>query len=469
VTLPRASTNSANGEPELGLEERPTRREWAAVLALAVLAVVLRLAAVAWIGPVEPHGDQRAYVEGAESWLDGETYTERRGPGYSFFLAAAQTVFGRGLGTARVGNALLGALLVVLAWRFARDLLVRRTAFLAAVLIALHPRFVSLPAYLLSENLYVPLVAGALLVLVRARRDGRLLVALAGGALLGLAALTRSMALYFVPIAALIVAWPCLTPSDARNVRGAAFRIGAVLLGAVLVVTPWTVRNAFVHRAFVPIGFADGIPLFEGNFVEREPGEMKRERRELNLLFYRDGGDSELEANRQMRDVALGIIRERQPTWIFEKLAENGPKLYTPVLVTPYPWELREDATGKASERAWVAWHLPFHLFCLVLFPVGLLARRRDAGAWPGMSLALAFTAYSAFVHVVANAGFARFQVPYEWILLIAACAVLEGCGPLTRRRRVLVGVALALVLVAQLPILGWWRRLLVTVLLGAP
>jgi hypothetical protein len=109
-------------------------------------------------------------------------------------------------------------------------------------------------ASLISEPLFVAFELGAVLAFLHYRAPPhRIGWAIASGALVGLAALTRtSGALLAV---ALLVAF--LTRPRARGVVAAACFAAA----AILVVAPWTIRNEVVMRAFVPVSTEAGGTL----------------------------------------------------------------------------------------------------------------------------------------------------------------------------------------------------------------
>ena len=122
------------------------------------------------------------------------------------------------------------------------------------------------------------------------------------GVAIGLAALTR-------PVALLL--WPVEMLHSQFTGRGRWRRCLWISLGVVATVAPWTARNFQVHSAFVPIsthgGFvfarsngpspdwrqADGWRIEKGTF-ERMPGEVERDRYWLAQGMKRVSGDPAL-------------------------------------------------------------------------------------------------------------------------------------------------------------------------------
>lgn len=119
----------------------------------------------------------------------------------------------------------------------------RRAGRIAAWLVALDPSLVAFSGYLYTETLFTTLLLGAAWALFRrpgARSRGDLV---AGGVLFGLAILTRSVVLYFG------VVWPLWEVLRGR--RRQATQALAVFGIALLLVLPWTVRNAFKYHALL--------------------------------------------------------------------------------------------------------------------------------------------------------------------------------------------------------------------------
>src|SRR3954453_14852394 len=131
----------------------------------------------------------------------------------------------------------LGMVSIVLIALIARRIAGPGAGLAAAVVAAAYPIFIGADADLMSETLYGPLIAGALLAALSLREGPRLAAAGLLGALIALAALTRSEALLLLPLLALPLAW--------RGGRGGRVaRLAAVLGACALVLTPWMVRNA---------------------------------------------------------------------------------------------------------------------------------------------------------------------------------------------------------------------------------
>jgi 4-amino-4-deoxy-L-arabinose transferase-like glycosyltransferase len=171
-----------------------------------------------------------------------------RAPGYPFFLAGVYGASGltHRFAAARLIQALMGASLAPLTALLALRLgLVRRTALLAGGIVALYPILIFYPLALASENLFILLLLAGTLLLLDAIERGRIATTVGAGLLLGLATLTRSTLIAFLPLGALAL-WRS-GASPAPRGRSAGPRKAIVFsLVACLAIVPWAVRNSLV-------------------------------------------------------------------------------------------------------------------------------------------------------------------------------------------------------------------------------
>jgi 4-amino-4-deoxy-L-arabinose transferase-like glycosyltransferase len=171
-----------------------------------------------------------------------------RAPGYPFFLAG---IYGAGglthrFAAVRLVQALMGACLAPLTALLALRLgLVRRTAVLAGGLVAVYPILLFYPLALASENLFILLLLAGTILLLEAIERGHTVTTVGAGLLLGLATLTRSTLIAFLPLGA-IALWSHRA-APVRGWRSAGLRNGIVFsLAACLTIAPWVVRNNLV-------------------------------------------------------------------------------------------------------------------------------------------------------------------------------------------------------------------------------
>lgn len=184
--------------------------------------------------------------------------TSFRAPGYPFLLAGVYAVseLEWRLFAARLVNALLGAALAPLTYLLARQLFPKKekAARFAGIALAVYPLLVIYPLALATENLFFPLVAAGLLVLLRASDSQHDRDYLLAGALLGAATLTRSVIFGFIDLAILWV-WFAL-----RQRRGALLFAAAV----AALVLPWTIRNTLLEGQFTFVENSLGYNLHMG-------------------------------------------------------------------------------------------------------------------------------------------------------------------------------------------------------------
>jgi hypothetical protein len=251
-------------------------------------------------------------------------------------------------------------------------------------------------------------------------------VALAGIGF-GVGALTRELSLAVAAACALW--WLSLAPPGARR---AVLTHGALALGlALLVVLPWTLRDAKVLGRFVPVSTIGWFALAEGNALEHpqwmRPDGPKQRRFHARYFTIRDEGERLDFA----RAFPLARVRAAQPGWIFRKAARNLALMLSPdeVLRT----KLRRGAYGDLaplSIRGLLAATIPFWIALYCAAAVGI-AEARDDGR---RRLAVLVLAVVAAVHVAANAT-PRFRLP--WLPLLAAYASHALLGGLPGLRRI--------------------------------
>lgn len=232
--------------------------------ALLLVALLPRLfVALAWSR--EPVWDGHYYHLGAARIAEGLGYSEdvlRGGVpvwrpwchypvGYSGFLALAYRLFGDGIRTAPLANAVVGALLAAVVHRLALRAMTLGRARVAGGIVALHAGLIAYSAVLMSEVLCALLVFTAAWVGTRRATLG---AAATAGLLLGLATLVRPASILAAPLAVLLIPAPR---------RFAVARAVVVVAAALLTVAPWTLRNCRVMDgcAFVSTNFGWNLAI----------------------------------------------------------------------------------------------------------------------------------------------------------------------------------------------------------------
>jgi 4-amino-4-deoxy-L-arabinose transferase-like glycosyltransferase len=244
----------------------------ARVAAIAVAGLVLRLGYV--LGParnVKGIGDWYFFHWGANLIADGHWFVEPfekvfhgrlvpsagHPPLWELILSGASFLGGTSYLAHRAVGCFLGAATIVAIGLLARRLGGDRAGLVAAAVAAVYPVMIAADGSLMSEGLYSLLIAGALLAAFRLRERGDVRSAAGLGALIGLAALTRSEALALLPLLAL----PIALTRPARRWRLA----GVALLAAAILIAPWTIRNWVEFERPVLISTNDGTLLAGAN------------------------------------------------------------------------------------------------------------------------------------------------------------------------------------------------------------
>jgi len=438
--------------------------------ALAVLTAVALALRVAYL-LLEPAcaltGDEPSWIEiGRRIGRPAVAFSPLRSdlvfypPAYPYFVGALFRAFGT-MRAVLWAQVVLGALLVPVVGRAGALAFGRRAGLLAAAVTAFYPELLWYPAHYWSETLFLLLLWGAIERTLAADARGSRGTAAVAGLLWGLATLTRELSLYLVPIVALWMAWPraeARGPLRTRTIQDltpAMGRAAVLVLATVLTVAPWTIRNAVVFRAFIPVSTMGGLNLWQGNTTLTHL--------QIYEVLGTKGGP--VEQDRYCREMARETIASRQPAWALEKLVEQMPEFWKAGSEVLDHLAGRE-ACGPLPAATLVPVELVLvlpYLAALGLFLVGLVRLRFSSAAW---LLLLLLAAYNA-AHVVAYAT-TRFRLPVLPIVFMVASALVvgrrEGALLPLRGWRLLLLAALALAALAMLaPGLGElaaWRRL---------
>lgn len=217
---------------------------WALLIALGFRALLM---AVLWLtggDPLEP--DSPLYLRLASALAEQgrfssslETFQPEvfRTPGYPAFLAALRLLGMDGTGVVLLVQEVLYLATVGVFYVAVKALLDLGLARAVTLFLLIEPGGIAYPKLILSDTVNLALVVAGIFALGFALRSRRWSWLLVSGLLLGAAAWVRPQAillpLAFAPV--LILAWP--------RPRDGLLRAGALLLVALLALSPWLARN----------------------------------------------------------------------------------------------------------------------------------------------------------------------------------------------------------------------------------
>ncbi len=240
----------------------PSFLRWAILIGLA--ALVVRVLVILLVDPHVPEvGDASAYHLLANNLADGRGYirpfdlakfgrvvpTAEYPPMFPFFLSLFARLGARSVQSQRLVMAVVGSGTVVLVSLIGRRVGGAAVGVIAGVLAAVYPMLFLAEATLMSESLFVFLVAAALLLAFACADRPNLLRFAALGIVLGVATLTRAEAIVLAVFLVAPLVWRLRDSTVARRIGMAAL----VFAVAAVVVVPWSVRNARTFHEFVPV------------------------------------------------------------------------------------------------------------------------------------------------------------------------------------------------------------------------
>lgn len=423
---------AASGAHHSSVRSRTTRRFAVIALGLVLLALAVRVVVVAATPDFHPRTDAADYDAVAVSLAQNHRFPQTalagggasafRPPVFPLVLAGVYAVGGSHSATgrwqrARLVEAALGALTVALIGLIALQVWGQAVALLAMGMAAIYPPLVLAGSSLLSESVFLPLLLGAVAAALTHRRSPhRYRWAMLAGALAGLAALTRSNgALVLIPLAvALLGARPRLSRAGIAPV--------AVMLACFAgVMLPWTIRNAEVLHAFVPVSTQDGFVLAGiYNDVAKNDHRYPALWRPPSAVpaydaIIRRSDLGEAQVNDRLRQAALRFVK-RHPSYLFTAGYQN----LRLVLI------LEGRALEQTSARylgipLWLS-DAGVYGFWIVgilalLGAMTLAARRTPAFLWLVPALML--------LSIVFISGLARYRLPADpFLVMLAALAI---------------------------------------------
>lgn len=398
-----------------------------AAAAILALALVFRLGMAIHMRYVPLQRDAADYDRIGRSLAEGHGFppsyvtagggpSAMRPPAYPLYLGAVYGATGQRAFAARISQAVLGTVTVLLIGLLAALLFGEAAGLAALAVAAVYPELILMDSAILSETLYVPLMLGAVVAALRHRADpGRRRWALLAGLLAGLSILTRQNgAVLLAPLALLV--W--LTAGTSRRER--ALSTASMVAVAGFVVLPWTIRNAVELDAFVPVATQSGLVLAGTyNDVSRhDPGDPAAWRPPSAVPRYaplfRDSGLNEAELDSELRSRAVAYAKSN-PGYLpvvgwnnFLRLAHLGGAQYEEDQAGDRNVTPGQEDVGRYS----------FYVVAILALAGALtpIARRAPWYLWLIPAL---------FTSVVFTEGLIRLRAPIDpFLVLLAACAL---------------------------------------------
>lgn len=285
---------------------------------IVVVALCLRLVVWHWHQFYPLGGDEQEYLDQALTLLREWRYVDlrlMRPPLYGIFLAGCIVLVDSLVQHLRLVQAIISTATVLPVWLLTRELVTLRSGttpshqiapdcmrtvapLIAALLCALSYTLAAYATELLTETLFLSGLTIVLWLLVRVQNRMSRATASASiaGLVLGLLCLTRSVALVLLPLGILWLLIPALSQRSTAPYPRRLLPAALFLLGTVLVIMPWSVRNTVTYGSLIIIDTTGS----ENLWLDNDPAGRETVKAQLYAL-----GDDR--ATRQQRAMERGI------------------------------------------------------------------------------------------------------------------------------------------------------------------
>lgn len=404
----------------------PRDRTVRLLVAILLLLVVVRVAIAydlraGWLTTGQPTYDRVArHVEAGDGFtFNGRTPSAETPPVYPVVLAATWAVGGRHWWGLAALQTLFDLATAVLLFALGRRLFGVAAGLLAAAAFAVYPYLASQSAQLMDTSLFTLGLVAFLYTVVRLAERRQVLDAALVGAVGGLAFLVRPT------IAVVALFLPALLALLGVGRRELWRSTAVAFAAAVVVLMPWTVRNAVAFHTFVPGAAKGGTNFWVGN--SPHAAEYIAAGRSVDLLLVRpDAPKPPRSLNPAKRDTwylhrGLAWVRAHPGAWLHTLRVK---------LVAYWSWNLNPKTIGttRAKEAVYTASYAPLLvLAALSLILLTLRQFRREL-----LFVLLTVVTFSAANILIV--GYSRVRAPIDPLLMVLAGAFVVRVALALRR-----------------------------------
>jgi 4-amino-4-deoxy-L-arabinose transferase-like glycosyltransferase len=343
--------------------------------------------------------DQQEYFQTGENLLAGrglqftdprfgQTVWAYRTPGYPIFIAAC----GANLRIVRLAQAVIDTLTVLAVYLLAMRWLPAGRCLFAAAWVALNPLLVCFSGLILSETLFIAMLAWGAWFLI-GNSSGRFFI---GAVILAAAVLVRPSALFLPALLALAV--------RPRPVASALACLGIT----VLVLFPWALRNELRLHAWIWTSTNSGITKYDGFNPQADGSSNQSFVKEMPQLSQMD----EIQRSQYLGGLANQFIADHPWDCVKLTIAKIG-RLWSPI---PLSQQFGSQPRYVAVEFIYSA---PFFVLCLIGAVNSMISGR-------GRVFLLLPALYFTVVHGFSVSSL-RYRLPAEPLMAVVAGAAFGG------------------------------------------
>jgi 4-amino-4-deoxy-L-arabinose transferase-like glycosyltransferase len=347
--------------------------------------------------------DQREYLSLGRNLLRGrleffdarfeESVKAYRTPGYPMLIAACG-------GNVRVVQMVQGALdasVILAVFLVARVWMEEKGALIAALLVAMNPFLIYFSALVLSETLFVAMLAWGMVVLVVPRRAPIRIIF--GGLILALAVMVRPGAV-LLPVILGAMGVMARPPSNGERVFAPA---GTMVVLTLLVLLPWGVRNKVALGRWIWTTTNGGVTAYDG--FNPDADGSSNQGFLAAMPWLKEMG--EVERNDYLARKAVDYVRSN-PVRAAELAVLHAARTWSPVPLS------REYASARNVAVA-AGYSVPLDLLVLL----GIWRGKMPAA---GKMFLLTPAVYLTVVHAL-SVGSLRYRLPAEVGMAVLAAA----------------------------------------------
>jgi 4-amino-4-deoxy-L-arabinose transferase-like glycosyltransferase len=335
-------------------------------------------------------------------------------PAWESLLAAVSLVGVRSVFSHQIVAALVGTGAVVTVGLTGREAFGSRAGLIAAAIAGVYANFWQYERDLMSEPLALLAVALVMLFTYKFRARPGIGFALALGAAVGLAAMTRAELILLGPLVAAPVVLARRTVEWPRRLGWLASAAAV----CVVLMLPWAIYNTTRFDRFVPLSTNAGATMLAGNCPATYEGDLYAYYDFDCLARAGAVSDDPSIADGQYRTAAVDFMRENTSEAPVVALARAGR-----MLDVYRPFQQSRFETERGGPLAVLQVALVSYWILAPLAVVGFfVARRRRLVTWP-----LLVPVLIVVVTVLPSIGTVRYRAPAEVSIVLLAALSVDG------------------------------------------